>query len=186
MLKSVAAAGALLSAFIPLAASVASVPLLSGNYIYTSQKFCQMNVTVTYGTSTSIKGTPFVTQVGTPGSTPNTISLGAGALNFKPTATASGSVSINGFQADGSPILLKSTGSGIGAGGTQGAPLQTDTESGTGTFSQTATTLVFKQGGGTTNYHIYYGKLAGTIVQSATFVGVDTKGCVEQFSLSHG
>jgi hypothetical protein len=185
MLKYVFAASASLSAFVPLAALAASAPLLSGSYVYTNQKFCQMNVTVTYGTSPSISGSPFVRQVITPAGGSNTIALGAGTLKFTQTAAGAGSVSINGFQADGSPILLKETGSGIGSGGTDGAPLESETETGSSTFTQTATALTIRESGKASKFHIFYGKVAGGVAQSATFAGIDAKGCGEQYSLTH-
>jgi hypothetical protein len=180
MLKIIGTIGAVL---LPIAAAPAAVPLLSGTYIYTSQKFCQMGVTVTYSKATSTSG-PFVKQVDTPANGPsNTISLDAGTLKFVQTAAGSGSVTQNGFQGTGSPVLLTETGSGIS--GTDGAPLQTQTKSASTTFSQTATTLSIKDTGGTTAYNIYYGKIAGGVVQNAVFAGLGSNGCVQQYSMTH-
>jgi hypothetical protein len=43
-----------------------------------------------------------------------------------------------------------------------------------------------KEGSATDTYHIYYGKVASGVVQFATFIGLDSKGCVGQFALTHG
>jgi len=147
MSKSVFFLAAVQSVIAPLAVSAASVPLLSGSYVYTSHKLCQMNVVVTYGTSSAISGSPFVKSV-TSGAGWNGVALAAGVLKFVQSAAGSGTVTINGFQADGSAILLTETGRGIGSGGTDGAPLQIQTKSGSASFSQTATMLSVKDTSG--------------------------------------
>ena len=172
----------------PLLASApsafAATPLLSGSYVYTSSKFCQITVIANYSSSTAIKNSPFINQI-TTGTGSNTEALGAGSIKFTPGKTGSGSATINGFGADGSGILLKSTGSGISGGGTDGSPLATETDSGTTTYTQTATTVSIKENGGTSTFHIYYGKVLSGIVQNVVFAGVDAKGCAEQYTLTH-
>jgi hypothetical protein len=162
-------------------AFAAAPPLLSGSYLYTSHKFCQMSVIAKYGTSSAIKNSPFVAEIST-GAGSNTVGLGAGAITFVP---GKGTATINGFQADGSVILLSETGSGIGGGGVDGAPLAAATESGSTTFTQAATTVSIKEVGGTSTFHIYYGKVSGGIAQNAVFVGINAKGCAEQYTVTH-
>jgi len=169
---------------LPPCAFAAAPPLLSGSYLYTSNKFCQLSVIAKYGTSTAIKNSPFVAEIST-GAGSNTVGLGAGTIKFAPGAAGSGTATINGFQADGSAILLSETGSGIGAGGVDGAPLATEMESGSTSFTQTATTVSIKEQGGTSTFQIYYGKVSGGIVQNAVFAGVDAKGCAEQYTVTH-
>jgi hypothetical protein len=163
-------------------AFAAAPPLLSGSYVYTSNKFCQITVIAKYGTSTAIKNTPFVDQIST-GTGSNTESFGAGAIKFVQSATGKGTATINGFQASGSAILLSSTGSGTS--GVDGAPMATKTESGSASFTQTATTVSIKEDGGTSTFHIYYSKVLSGIAQNAVFAGVDAKGCAEQYTLTH-
>jgi hypothetical protein len=189
MRKSITNSIAVLLVLSPLLASApgafaAAPPLLSGNYVYTSNKFCQITVIAKYGTSPNVKNTPFVASLITSGGS-NTVGLGAGSIKFTPGNTGSGSATINGFGANGSAILLSSTGSGIGGGGIDGAPLATEAESGTTTYTQTATTVSIKEDGGTSTFHIYYGKVLTGIVQNVVFAGVDAKGCVEQYTLTH-
>lgn len=188
MLKSTAvAAVAGLSLFVFAApfVSAASLPLLSGSYLYTSSKFCQMPVTVRYGATPPSKGAEFVTQV-ISGNGPNTVELGGGSLSFVQSGGAGkGMATINGFEADGSPILLTETGGGVTLK-TGGAPLESSPNTGSAPFTQTATAVTFKTGDGTDNFHIYYGKVRLGIVQNAVIVGIDPTGCVEQYALTHG
>jgi hypothetical protein len=176
-------AGLLLSIFGASFASAASLPLLSGSYVYTNNTFCQMPVTAKYGSSPNVANTQFVAQIFT-GPGPNTESLSAGTFKFVQSATGSGSVTANSMTVAGSPILLTSI--DVGKGGVDGSPLTTQTNTGAAKFTQTATTITINEGsGGTSIYHIYYGKVAGGIVQNATAVGVDSKGCAEQYTLTH-
>lgn len=188
MRKSITNSVAALLVLSPLLVSApsafAATPLLSGGYVYTSSKLCQMSVTAKYGTSTAIKNSPFVEQI-TTGAGSNTQGLGAGSIKFTPGKTGSGTATINGFQASGSAILLSSTGTGISGGGVDGARLAGETETGTTTYSQTATTVSIKGDGGTSTFHIYYGKVSAGIVQNVVFAGVDVKGCAEQYTLTH-
>jgi hypothetical protein len=183
MLKPIVAAGAVLCAFVPSLAS-AAVPLLSGTYTYTKQKLCQTNVIVTYGTSPNISGSPFVKEVVT-GNGSNALALSAGTIQFVQTTAGSGTATQSGFEGEGSAVLITQTGSGIGGGGIDGEPLQIQAQSGSAAFSQTATTFTLKSGGKTESYHLYYGKTAGGIVQNAVLIGLDSDGCVDQYSISH-
>jgi len=189
MRKSITNSIAALLILSPLLASApgafaAAPPLLSGGYVYTSNKFCQITVIAKYGTSPNIKNSPFVANL-TTSSGSNTVGLGAGTIKFTPGKTGSGSATISGFQATGSAILLSSTGSGISGGGIDGAPLASETDTGSTTYAQTATTVSIKEDGGTSTFHIYYGKVLTGIVQNAVFAGVDAKGCAEQYTLTH-
>jgi len=167
-------------------ASAASLPLLSGTYIYTGSKFCQMTIIASYiaGSTPNGKGAPVVTQINT-GTGSNSLKLSAGTLAFFQSGTGSGSAHINGFDIGGSTILLRNTGTAIGGGGTEGEVLGTNTDTGNATFKQTATTATLVTPDGTDNFHISYGKSASGIVQSAVLVGVDSKGCAEQYQLTH-
>jgi hypothetical protein len=188
MRKSITNSIAALLVLSPLLASApsafAATPLLSGSYVYTSNKLCQMSVIAKYGTSTSIKNSPFVAEIST-GAGSNTQGLGAGSIKFTPGKTGSGTATINGFQATGSAILLTETGSGIGSGGVDGAPLASKTETGSSTYSQTATTVSIKGDGGISTFYIYYGKVSAGIAQNVVFAGIDAKGCAEQYTLTH-
>jgi hypothetical protein len=181
MLKSVIAAGAVLSVFAPLAASVAAVPLLLGTYLFSSNKLCPMPVTVHYTGSSSVSG-PFVNQV-VSGSGPNAIKLGAGTLSFAQSASpGTGTANLISTTAFGSPVVMTETGAGIT--GIDGQPIQSKPESGSAPFSQTATTLTLKTTDGTQNFHIYYGKALSGIAQNVVFIGIDSQGCAEQYSLT--
>ena len=163
-------------------ASAAGVPLLAGVYAYSSNTFCQMGVIAKYSSSSAVKGTPFVVGIST-STGDNTVSLGAGTLSFTQTGADAGKATISGWEADGSPILVTSTGA---AKGTEGATLQGEAQSGSATFQQTATTLKLTEGTKVSTYHIFYGKVSGGIAQFATFVGIDDKGCAERYTLTHG
>jgi hypothetical protein len=181
MLKSIVIAGALLSLLAPSTA-FASVPRLSGAYLYSKNQLCPMPITVRYA-SPSSGGSPFVIQV-IGGNGSNTIKLGGGTFSFAQSgAVGSGTARINGTTAYASPVVLTETGGGVT--GTDGQTIQSKAETGSAPFSQTATTLTLKTSDGTQNFHIYYGKVAAGIVQNAVFVGVDSKGCAEQYSLTH-
>jgi hypothetical protein len=184
MLKSIVATGAVLSVLAPFA-SAGTLPLLTGSYVYTSTRFCQIHLDAQYisGSTPGNKSAPVVTQIGI-GSGANANKVDAGTLSFVQGGSAgSGTAMINGFSISGSSVLL--TTSGPGGGGVEGAPLGTDTSTGTGTFIQTATMVSIKTPDGTNNYHIYYGKVAAGIVQYAALIGVDRKGCAEQIALTH-
>lgn len=174
-------------ALINLSATAASaaVPLLSGKYVYSANTFCQLDVTAKYATSTAIKNTPFVAQILTTGGA-NTVGLAAGTLVFTQTAGAvgGGKAVLSGWDVGGSSILLTST--GAGTSGTDGAAMQAQGDSGSATFQQTATTFKLTEGSTVTSYHIYYGKVTGGIAQFATFAGLDSKGCAERYTLTHG
>jgi hypothetical protein len=163
-------------------AFAAAPPLLSGSYVYTSNKFCQITVTAKYAPLSATNSTPFVKQLST-GAGSNTEGFGAGAIKFVQSAAGKGTATINGFQASGSAILLSSTGGGTS--GVDGAPMAAETESGSASFTQTATTVSIKEDGGTSTFHIYYGKVSAGIAQNAVFAGVDAKGCAEQYTLTH-
>jgi hypothetical protein len=167
-------------------ASAATLPLLSGTYIYTGSKFCQMTVIASYiaGSTPNGKGAPVVTEIIT-GTGSNSLKLSAGTLAFSQGTTGSGTATITGLQIGGSPILLDNTGSAIGGGGIDGEKFGTSANSGTASFSQTATTVTLATPDGTDKFNVYYGKVVSSIVQAATLVGVDAKGCAEQFVLTH-
>jgi hypothetical protein len=164
----------------------ASLPLLSGTYIYTGSRFCQMTVIAGYitGTTPGNKSAPVVTQINT-GTGSNDIKLSAGSLTFVQSATGSGKATINGFDIGGSAILLQNTGTAIGGGGTQGSLFGSDASSGSATFKQTATTTTLVTPDGTNVFHAYYGKVVSGVAQSAALIGVDAKGCAQQFMLTH-
>ena len=182
MLKTIGTMGAVLFPLAAAPAASAAVPLLSGAYLYTKNQLCPMPITVHYATPSSVSG-PFVNQVGT-GNGPNSIKLGGGTFSFAQGSTAgSGTASIKGTTAYASPVVLTETGAGVT--GTDGQTIQSKSETGSAPFSQTATTLTLKTTDGTQNFNVYYGKVAAGIAQSAVFVGVDSKGCAEQYSLTH-
>lgn len=164
----------------------ASLPLLSGTYIYTGSKFCQMTIIAGYvaGKTASGGSTPLVAQINA-GTGPNSVKVSAGTLSFVQTSIGSGNASINGFEIGGSAILLHNTGTAIGGGGIEGAPLASNPSSGSGTFKQTATTATLVTPDGTDIFHAYYGKAVSGIAQSVTLVGIDAKGCAQQFMLTH-
>ena len=60
-------------------AFAAAPPPLSGSYVYTSDKFCQMTVIAKHGTSTTIQNTPCVEE----------ISIGGGDVDGAPLASGS-------------------------------------------------------------------------------------------------
>jgi len=188
MLKLTTAAVAGLSLLIVGApfASATTLPLLSGTYIYTGSKFCQMTVIAGYvsGKTATGSGTPLVAQINT-GNGSNTIKLSAGILAFFQSGSGSGSAHINGFDIGGSTILLQNTGTAIGGGEIQGAPLAAKASTGTASFTQTATTATLVTPDGTDNFHAYYGKSVSGIVQCAVLVGIDHQGCSEQYQLTH-
>jgi hypothetical protein len=187
MLKSIANMVAGLSLFVLSApfASAATVPLLSGTYVYASQIVCQMPLTASYSSASasSPKGAPVtvVSQI-TSGSGPNAQSVGAGTLVFVHGAGGSGTVTVNGVNIDGSAVYISNV--GTGAGGAVGSHVGSETTSGKGTFTQTATTLTTNAGGAST-YHVYYGKVAGGIAQYAVFAGIDSQGCAAQYTITH-
>jgi len=181
MLKTIGTIGALLLPFAAVPAATAAVPLLSGAYLYSKNQLCPMPITVHYATPSSNSG-PFVNQV-VSGNGPDAIKLGGGTFSFAQGGTAgSGTASISGTVAFASPVVLTETGAGVS--GTGGQAIQSKMESGSAPFSQTATTLTLKTSDGTQNFQIYYGKVAGGIAQNAVVVGVDSKGCAEQYSLT--
>jgi hypothetical protein len=165
-------------------ASAATVPLLSGAYVYSSNTFCQLDVTVKYASAKAIPNTPFVAEILTTGKS-NTVGLAAGTLTFTQTAGAAGAgkVVLSGRDVDGSSVLLTST--GAGTSGTDGAAMESQADSGSATFQQTAATFKLTEGSTVDTYHIYYGKVTGGIAQFATLVGTDSKGCAERYTLTH-
>lgn len=182
MLKTIGTMGALLLPFAGMPAAYAAVPLLSGAYLYSKSQFCPMPITVQYAKPSSNAGT-FVTQVFA-GNGPNSVKLGGGTFTFVQGGTVgSGTASINGTVAYASPVVLTETGAGVT--GTGGQTIQSKAETGSAPFSQTATTLTLKTSDGTQNFQVYYGKAAASIAQTAVFVGIDTKGCAEQYTLTH-
>jgi hypothetical protein len=179
MLKSVIAAGAVLSVFAPLSASVA-LPLLSGTYLYTNDEFCQLGVTVQNG-STSATGN-LVKSVVVGGSS-NETKLGGGVLSFVQGSTpGKGTASLNGFQAGGSSVVLTETGA---INGTGGATISSKAEAGTASFTQTTTQLSLVTKDGTQTYNIYYGKTVSGVVQNAIAIGLEAKGCAQRYVLTH-
>jgi hypothetical protein len=181
MLKSVIAAGAVLSVFTPLATSVAAVPLLSGKYLYTNDEFCQLGVTVQYG-SAGAAGTVVKSVAANGGATVS--KLGGGILSFAQSGTAgTGTAGINGLEAGGSSVVLTETGGGIT--GTGGAPITIKTEVGSASFTQTTTQLSLVTKDGTQTYNIYYGKTVSGVVQYAIAIGLETKGCAQRYVLTH-
>ena len=181
MLKSVIAAGAVLSVFTPLATSAAALPLLTGKYLYTNDEFCQLGVTVQYG-SGGTAGT-VVKSVAANGGY-NVSKLGGGILSFAQGGTSgTGTASISGFEAGGSSIVLTETGGGIT--GTGGATITIKPEAGSASFKQTTTQLTFVTKDGTQTYNIYYGKTVSGVVQYAIAIGLETKGCAQRYVLTH-
>ena len=182
MLRTIGTIGAVLFPLATAPAASAALPLLSGAYLYTKSQLCPMPITVHYTTSGSVSG-PFVNQV-ISGNGPDAIKLGGGIFSFAQGGTAgSGTASINGTTAFASAVVLTETGAGVT--GTDGQTIQSKAESGSAPFSQTATTLTLKTSDGTQKFQIYYGKVAAGIAQNAVIVGVDSKGCAEQYSLTH-
>jgi len=180
MLKSVIAAGAVLSVFAPLAASVAAVPLLSGTYLYTNDEFCQLGVTVQTAPA-GATGNVVISVVANGSS--NETKLGGGILSFAQGSTpGKGTASINGFQAGGSSVVLTETGA---INGTGGAPITAKPEAGSASFAQTTTQLSLVTKDGTQTYNIYYGKTASGIVQNAIAIGLEAKGCAQRYVLTH-
>jgi hypothetical protein len=188
MLKSTTAivAGLVLSTVTTPSTFGASLPLLSGIYVYTGNRFCQMTVIAGYitGSTPGNKSAPVVTQINT-GTGSNDIKLSAGTLTFVQSSTGSGKATINGFDIGGSAILLHNTGTAIGGGGIQGSQFGSDASSGSATFKQTATTATLVTPDGTDTFHAYYGKVVSGIAQSVALVGTDAKGCAQQFMLTH-
>lgn len=188
MLKSTTATIAGLALLMVTAPSTfgASLSLLSGTYIYTGSKFCQMTIIAGYiaGSTPNGKGAPVVTQIDT-GTGSNSIKLSAGTLTFVQSSTGSGTATINGFDIGGSTILLHNTGTAIGGGGIEGEPFGSSASNGNASFKQTTTTATLVTPDGTDTFHAYYGKATTGIAQSVTLVGVDAKGCAEQYMLTH-
>jgi hypothetical protein len=177
MLKSVIAAGAVLLIFAPLTAS--AVPLLSGTYLYTSDEFCQLGVTVQTASATATGS--FVKSVVSSGGS-NETKLGGGVLSFVQSGTpGKGTASINGYQAGGSSVLLTQTGTAKGIGG---APITAKTETGSASFTQTTTQLSLVTKDGTQTYNIYYGKTVSGVVQNAIAIGLVAKGCAQRYVLT--
>lgn len=180
MLKTIGTIGALLLSFAAVPAATAAVPLLSGTYLYTKNQLCPMPITVQYSSSGS--GTVVARVFG--GNGPNSIKLGGGAFSFAQSGTAgSGTASINGVVTQASPVILTETGAGVT--GTAGQAMQSKAETGSAPFTQTATNLTLNTKDGTQKFQIYYGKVAAGVAQTVVFVGVDSKGCAEQYSLTH-
>jgi len=164
------------------AAAASSLPLLSGAYTYTVGKFCQLPVTVLYRGSPNVAGSPFVQEVITTGA-PVSQPAGAGTMKFVQSATAkgSGTIMLNGTSFEGTTILLTST--GAGTSGVDGTPLAAQATTGSSAFTQTATSIAITATGST--FNIYYGKVLTGIVQYAVFVGIDSKGCADQYTITH-
>jgi hypothetical protein len=180
----VATAGlALLVAMGATGARAATLPLISGKYLYTQQMFCQMGVTITNAISSKLGGSYVQSTNGTSTSA-NEITLSAGTLSFvqSKTTPGTGTATINGEASGGSTVLLTQT--GAGSSGTQGAPISEQASSGSANFNQTATTLTLDEGSGTNNFSIYYGAAAKGIAATLVFGGVDSKGCAETYTLT--
>jgi hypothetical protein len=142
------------------------VPLLSGTYLFMGDVFCQATQTVTTpnGSSTTAalnnmaNGLQQGTMAFVQGSTPDT-----------------GTVTEKGNNEEGSPFLESGD---VGAGNNT-EPLNKNSEGGSGSFKQTATTISFPPG----KFTITYGKVSGGIAQSAVFGGIDVSGCGRQSML---
>jgi hypothetical protein len=177
MLKSIFAAGVVIVSFSTLAIAApfstpetsSSVPLLSGNYVITLHKLCQVTLSVTTksGQVTGVNLTADDSQ------------MQAGLIKFKQGSKAgAGSFTLDETSAGGTATLIKQN------SGTEGDTFSQATQTLSGTFSQTSTKISIMEGGGTETYSVYYGKVSGGIAQHAAFAGLDSKGCAEQGTLT--
>jgi archaellin len=157
---------------------------LSGTYIYTIDKLCQLALTDNVATSPNFPNGSTIVYLSTlvqSGAGSNEIELSAGRVAFTQGSgtPGQGSFSTNGMTADGSAILLKTTGENTG---TIGAPLTISGSAGTGSFSQTATTLSLP-GNSTTpvKFTVYYGQSVSGIASYAVAFGNNGEGCAQRF-----
>jgi hypothetical protein len=151
----------------------ATLPLLSGTYVFTGQTICQPQLTVTYGKS----GVTFVSLAS------NTTGLQEGTMKYvQGTTPGSGTVTLDATDAYGSPVLVVNSGT---AGGS-GTPMAQKTNKGSLAFTQTTTTFTIMDGntpGGST-FNVYTGKITNGIIQFAAFGGLDDQGCAEQGTIT--
>jgi hypothetical protein len=167
-------------------AFAASFPLLSGTYVYTVDKFCQLSVTNDYKTLPLSSGgsIEYLATVAQTGGSSNEIGLSAGTVVFtQGTGTpGKGSLSTTGLTADGTAIVIHNAGDQTG---TIGAPLAFSSGAGTSTFSQTASTFtVADSSDPATTFAIYYGKSLSGIAQHAVAFGNNGKGCAQRFTFT--
>jgi hypothetical protein len=149
------------------------LPLLKGTYVVSYQRFCQPTLTASRTTNGS------VTSVAISGGSNQ---LSRGTITFVQSKTlGQGTLTQNMITDYGSLFLVVNSG-----GGTSGTPLTAKSNTGSTSFTQTATTFNIKDGNtanGST-FNIYYGQVTGTgtstVVQHAVFGGIDDQGCAEQ------
>jgi len=162
-------------------ASASTLPTLSGAYIFTGHRVCQVAVTVDYANIKGVNNTSFAYEVtGAPAA--NTVGVTAGSFSFtqKAGAAGTGTVFVSETNVSGSPIFI--TSSAPGGVFFDGSAIKSQLQASVGPFKQTATTLSVN---GSPNYNIYYGKVTNGIVQTATVAGVDSSGCAEELTITH-
>jgi hypothetical protein len=153
--------------------SRATLSLLSGFYIFTSQRICQPQLTVSYDSN----GVSAV-SIGS-----SATSLQEGTYHFvQGTTPGSGTVTVGGIDDYASPVLVTNA----GTPGTSGTPMTQQANKGSLAFSQTASTISIMDGNtpsGST-FNVYSGKTLKGIIQSAVYGGIDDGGCAQQGSIS--
>jgi len=149
-----------------------TVPLISGKYAYVHNTFCQPTVLVNYQ-----NGTPFLVNLSATGTYGGwgDIQFEVGVATFNATKMTVTAVS---NTTDGSPVLLQSAGGG--PDNLEGTPLAISATGGKASYSNTATTFTL-QGQA---FNAAYGAVAKNgITEHMSLVGLDSKGCSEEWSM---
>ena len=140
--------------FLSGAPVLAAAPILSGTYVLVVRQWCQGTVTA------DINASHLVDELDYDGGA--TIAL-FGSADFNPEKRK---VKLNGFSQNGSPFLLKLTGS---ENATDGIPLTEAPISNSGKYKTTATTFTL----GEETFHAIYTQIDGSgIAHVVTFMGL--------------
>jgi hypothetical protein len=148
----------------------AATPILSGTYNFTNHAYCQPTLGADFNdvtidsilytfvdaldNETSDPGNAFFQEIFAATITPGKHTPNAGKFVF------------SGYKDEASIFLVKSTGK---RSGTQGEPLAESPTSGSGPYSNTATTFT----AGDATYKVFYGQIDGSgIAHSMTYIGL--------------
>ncbi len=160
-------AAAAVATLLAVAPAVAATPVISGKYVYASSTFCQPTIQIEYAQDTN--GQTFVNGLNL--TEPEDTAHEVGLASFDPTTLT---VTFSGKKDHGSNVLLQTS------GGLQGSMIAEKTESGSGSYSNTATTVTLS---GAT-YNATYGKSSKGVVEYFALVGLDSAGCSVEWQLT--
>ena len=150
-----------------------AVPTLSGSYAYSHSSLCQPTILVNY-----TNGSPSLINLNGGGNYGGwgDIRFEGGTVTFNPSKST---LTYSSTDIEGSPMLLQS--SGGGPDNLEGTQLAQAPNSGKSTFSNTSTTVTLSG----QSYNAAYGAVTGSgIAEYVSLIGIDSKGCANQWTMS--